>query len=588
MKAATEQPKPFGGDAETFQHLLARYLRHVRDVGALPVTQAGWLRKNSFKHLLEALHIPNTSSAEEQHLPLLFIRHLLLAMGELRVNQGDGTHLTYGHGNLLKLPFQKRVQRTFNVWLSGKAWHELYPVDRLSQPNASNPWPAHARHLKPFRAALTEALAALTTDQPGKAWHSQEQVLQWLQQNRPAVLFQNAIHTNPRIFAECGIWRPSSAKDAARLDDLAINQFIAGPLFWMGIVALNAHPPRWQLTTTGRWLLGLEPPPSAGESGRLIVQPNFTVLVMPPIDETLITDLEGFAIFQGGDPALTYLITRESFYAAHTEGWGAAEVIRLLEERQGAPIPANVKRTLHEWEASHQRIVLRTSVCVVQTRDAATTTEVLPALAEVGAQQFGEHFLVLPKSSAAAAQEKLHEEGWQVVSDEDNPTPHIEFYSPHAARVITALPNLHVLDRLRLFGQLRSERDGALVFELDRARVQAVALREGAPAIAFLRAVHRGPLPVEVERLLDHWTHFYGSARVTDLVVIAIEHPAVRAHILADPELKPLVQPIGGAQPLIGVPAAHLEKVLHLLAERGVQVEGTHPAPSMTPLLPQS
>ncbi|MFN3705045.1 MAG: helicase-associated domain-containing protein [Thermoflexales bacterium] len=558
-----------GGNAEAFQHMLARYARFVHEVGQVPLTQQGLIYKSALKRLLQALQLPHDRAGEG--MPLLFMRYVLTAIEELSVQRGRGSYLIHTPSGFFREPIHQRIRRVFDAWVEGRVWHELHVLGH-NQALFTSDHLAHAPSLQPFRQAVVTALAALGRD--ATPFNAQE-VLRWLGQHHPTVLLQHAAHTNPRFFHECGVLLPRRSPQLARIDALLVAHILECPLHWMGVLASEGGQGCWRLTSAGCWLVGLDSlHPSAQATGRLIVQPNFTILVMPPADESLLTDLEGVAVFQGGDPALSYQITRESFYAAQAEGWSAADVIRLLEKHQGGALPANVKRTLTEWEAAHRRIVLRPSVCVVQTADAATSAEVLATLAPLHAQPLSERFLILPAAQRAAVQDKLRAEGWQLVSSGDGPSPHLVFYAAREARLITPLPDLYVLAQLQQLGQLHTNDAEALIFRLDRAAVQRAAQERGGVAVRqFLRTIHQGPLPKATEHLIEHWTRFYGRATIRALAVIEVAQPQVMREILNDPELRALVQAINPDLRLLSVHVTHLPALKRLLAERGMELE---------------
>jgi len=87
-------------------------------------------------------------------------------------------------------------------------------------------------------------------------------------------------------------------------------RMVAGPLRWMGLVSLAWDgDPRGQashsdaagfsalsLTPVGAWLLGLGPEPEFVEGGgRVVTQPNFTILAMDPVSDATLIDLDHFA-----------------------------------------------------------------------------------------------------------------------------------------------------------------------------------------------------------------------------------------------------------------------------------------------------
>ena len=66
--------------------------------------------------------------------------------------------------------------------------------------------------------------------------------------------------------------------------------------------------------------------------------------------------LEQFARRVSAERAVLYRLTQQSVYAAQQNGWDAARIQAYLEELSHQPLPANIARTLAEWQTAHERI----------------------------------------------------------------------------------------------------------------------------------------------------------------------------------------------------------------------------------------
>ena len=77
---------------------------------------------------------------------------------------------------------------------------------------------------------------------------------------------------------------------------------IEGPLHWLGAVDLDyssaGHPVAYHISPAGQALMGMgDWPPALTETapGRLVIQPNFEMLALPPVREATLLFLDQIA-----------------------------------------------------------------------------------------------------------------------------------------------------------------------------------------------------------------------------------------------------------------------------------------------------
>ncbi|MCB0086253.1 MAG: helicase-associated domain-containing protein, partial [Caldilineaceae bacterium] len=178
-----------------------------------------------------------------------------------------------------------------------------------------------------------------------------------------------------------------------RLEELFVRNSIEHFLMPLGLVELGyaqTGDAQWQafrLTSLGEIVLTEAPAaPADNHQGAIIVQPNFQVLAMGPVQFSQLAQLDLFAERQRADVgAFEYRLTRESVYAAQQSGMDASTIQQTLGQMSGGELPQNVRRTLEEWSAHHERIVFHTRVDLLQTADQALLTK-LQETAASGAQ----------------------------------------------------------------------------------------------------------------------------------------------------------------------------------------------------------
>ncbi len=577
--------------ASDFQRDLSRYWRHVRKQGGVALTQQGWIFKSNFKSFLTALNVPIVlqNNDEQNNGRLWFMRRLLVQMHELQGdNFGDFLAVTSA-SRLLTMPMAQRVRWVFEAWRDGGAWNELI---RMPGQNVGFDHRREAPSLlAKSRGVVLRSIARLANGTIGQ-WQPTVALVSQIKKNEYQFLFERkrgygvgGLFASPYYSANnpYGI-SFSVARDEASGWDMVERAFIiemlTGPLHWLGIVDLGYNagepggesnsPHSYRLTDVGAWLLGIGAQPTFIETGgRIVVQPNFTVLAMEPISDAVLVDLDHFADSRGGDRAVTYEITRESLYRGQQSGWSAERVTAFLEKHQGASVPANVKRTLDEWESTHRRITFHRRRMVVQFADEDAELQASLLLTPYKPHVLGERVHLLGSGDMDKIVTVLRDAGWMptvqlagqsglensVRADEDGT---VTFLQP--------APSVQALGRLAQFA------------ETSPYRITAASVRDAMnrdldveQVLAMLAELHSGPLPAALERSIRQWAGFSGSAAFRDVVLLELSNADVLANLLQDPDVGRFLASIEGCtQPLAFVTPEGVDAVRAVLAQRGV------------------
>jgi len=607
-----------------FQRDLSRYWRHVRKTDGLALTQQGWAYKSGFKSLLGALNVADSPAEEIHNGKLWFIRRLLTAMHELNVSTADHTVVTSATSKLFNLPMAHRVRWTFEVWRDSGAWNELMrlPIQwsgadmRRDAPSA----------LGKARMTLLRTVGRLPTDP--KAWVSVPSLIAHLKKNDYPFLFERRHRSTNGGLYTSPYYSPNNpydltfnaVKDETQGWDVVEHSFIinvlTGPLHWLGLVELgydaaqpergeNQPPAAYRLTDAGGWLLGKSEQPDFVESGgRLIVQPNFTILALEPISDVVLAELDQFAESKGGERAITYELTKETLYRGQRLGWDTARAIRFLETHSGMAVPANMHRTLEEWEATHRRITFQRNKCVVQFADDDAQTEAGAALAALNPHTLGPHFVLIDRPDTnQAGQASLAQPAAQVVTAlvDVGWVPVVQATTDTGGEALIrvnddgdvvftqAAPNVHALGMLAQFTESppaasvggrageasehsgRTGRNGRITSASVRA-----AMSRGIRVdqlLAVLAELHHGPISPVLESKIRTWANFFGTASVRTVTLVELSHFDVLANLASDPQVGKFLLPIEGASsPLAVVDSAYTEQVRDLLSERGISV----------------
>jgi len=616
--------------ASDFQRDLSRYWRHVRSKGEVGLTARGWIYKTAFKALLAALNEPLGGPDSEQEYPrLFFMRQLLIGLRELAETQG--AIRAQAGGQFFHMPLAARIKRAFETWRDRPMITDAGPLRRSALPgprrdelaltmkarvallralarvekNAALERALHERALHERalheralheRALHERALEPGRASQPGERWRS------------TAALLDAVARPEPAGFRAIGSHAP---EQTGLPDRLAMLSALAGPLHWLGLVDLGFGasstdasrdqrtpapplPTAYRLTETGLWLLELADPPHYVENGgRVLVQPDFTILAMEPISDRVLMDLDQFADVQGGDRATAYQLTRESVYRGHQAGWDVRRIVSFLEAHQGAPLPPNIRRTLDEWETRHHRIVFHRQARVVQfadedARDAVTHVLAQAQLAPVALGSA--HALIQPGATMEAVIQALSEAGWipqisagdaadgsparddtegclRLVPSQEGPGSFDVLFKQPA-------PSLFALSQLAPFsGPVAPGRPLQITAAgVRNALAGDMTLDE---ILAILAHLHDGPLPAPVEQSIRDWARFFGRAAASAVCLFEFSHQEVLNNLLDDEAVGHYLKVIEGSlQPVAIVDAAHADMVREMLAERGIQVSG--------------
>jgi hypothetical protein len=119
-------------------------------------------------------------------------------------------------------------------------------------------------------------------------------------------------------------------------------------------------------------LRGTPLPPEPAVASNVVVQPSFQVFAFEPTPDDVLFTLDRIATRVRAERAVEYQVTRESYLRALQDGFTSTEVLAFLERVTTAPLPQNVRRSLEEWSAQQERIVVRRGVGLIHAADAAT------------------------------------------------------------------------------------------------------------------------------------------------------------------------------------------------------------------------
>lgn len=599
-------------EAADFQRDLSRYLRHVRKEKEVALTTVGWIYKSSFKTFLAALNAPAEAPADEAtNGRLWYMRRLLNAMGELEL--AANCMRPNPEGSLLTQPMAQRIKLAFTAWSETGAWNEL---NRITTDHQGYDYRRDAPpELSKARAAVLRAIARLSASIPD-AWIGATSLIEFIRRSDYQFLFPRKYNyremygsvsffstpyyanNNPFNMSFTGVKDERSGWE--NVERQVIVNILSGPLYWMGLISLgydkvqsateNVEPVAFRLTQAGAWLLGLAEQPEFVESGgRVLVQPNFTIIAMEPVSDAVLLALDEFAESQGGDRAVTYHLTRQSVYQAQRQDWNAKRIAAFLEQHQGAAIPLNVQRSLDEWQVQHQRITFHRSTPLIQYADVKARDGVQQALRGAGlaTRSIAPFFDLIDAPSIPSAASgalaltealsaALNAAGWlplMTPAGDGASSIHNAIRLTDTAEVLfkEAAPDLRALSQLQPFTERAGEQLRITAPSVRAAMSNGVTLDQ---LLAELAHLHDGPISPKVENDIRAWAGFYGDASLRPVHLLELSSLEVLNNLLNDELVGQYLRPIDASVfPLALVDAGNVELVKRVLVERGVTLK---------------
>ena len=119
-----------------------------------------------------------------------------------------------------------------------------------------------------------------------------------------------------------------------------------GPLFWLGVVALDERAELWSLTRQGANMLQGIVPSETASGPVLTVHENYVITLSPHIGLWDRLRVALFAFWQSSEPEFSYLITKRGVQRAHRHGVSARRILDFLERASDGHVPDNIRKAL--------------------------------------------------------------------------------------------------------------------------------------------------------------------------------------------------------------------------------------------------
>ncbi len=376
------------------------------------------------------------------------------------------------------------------------------------------------------------------------------------------------------------------------MERIFIQAVLAEGLYWLGLVDLGYAKPvaaegdaapggllAVRLTEMGRWLLLNGPQPAIPEeTGRVVLQPNFRIFAFDPISDSVLARLDSFAVRLNAERAIEYELSRESVYRAQLAGQNVSEIKAWLEEVTGAALPQNIARSLDEWQAAFERIVVKSRVGWLEAASPELVDALLadPDLRAMILKRPTPTGLIVRADRVDALEQALLAAGelpTRSSTPDDARRASISLGEDGAIRFVHTVPSLYVYGLLQPFCDRTPA--GWRITHASVARAAGIGL-DAATILAALQDMALDGVPEVLRTRIKAWSRHYGSASVATLTLVQFRDQDALDELLSDPDLARYLRPFR-AEARLGLATVApdaVEQVCALLAERGVEMNG--------------
>lgn len=458
------------------QHLLA--LLTLAQAGQLALNSSGALNKTSLLHLIRATDpgaAPQGLSYEWQAPYQQFLRLLAQTAGLARGGAEALLRPTREALEWMRLPALERARRLLDAWVEMR-WDELVHLGGLK-----------LRH--EFRrdlAAARRAILALLAQVPRDTWVSLSGFVAAVKAAEPDFARPDGRYDTWGLVGAGGE-RLDGFEHWDAVEGQHLLRVAKTTLRWLGLADLGGTEAEecFRLTPLGTALIQHAPAPPEPPAERLLVQPNFEVLVPAYAALEARFQIARVAELVRADTVTVYRLSERRLHQALEQGIQLQDVLRFLREQGGREPPQNVSATLADWAARYGQVRIRPGA-LLEARDPALLEQIrrdrrvkLPQ-----AEHLNDQTLLLRPADAAALAERLRKAGYGLQDDSAAPDQPLreqdltalfaalEFYSQAGQRL--GLPDPASASLRRRVGGLLSEPQLNRAYQAARAAIEAL------------------------------------------------------------------------------------------------------------------
>ncbi|MBV9791080.1 MAG: helicase-associated domain-containing protein [Chloroflexi bacterium] len=305
--------------------------------------------------------------------------------------------------------------------------------------------------------------------------------------------------------------------------------------------------------------------------GRLIVQPSYQLLLLPPLDDSSLQRLREFSETVRVAEVAEFKLTQAALFRAVQQGTTVADVIAFLETRSEQPLPQNVHYTLGSWSRVFEQVrVYADAVLVEGAAELLDRLQVDERLAALVIRRLTPQRLLL-RNGALVEQTLALLDELPLVTPYTTAHSRLQF-SIDADGVLTPHPTADLLLPIRLRRVAEPRADGRFQLTPERVRSAVAATPDGLTGVLKWLRTHGGDLPADLLARLKIWALPKDS--------VALEQPLLLrlpADLLADLRAIPELGSLLGNEyrpeaAVVQVAPQHRERLLDVLSALDIEV----------------
>lgn len=276
---------------------------------------------------------------------------------------------------------------------------------------------------------------------------------------------------------------------------------------------------------------------AAAPRGRLIVQPSYVVLLLPPLDAPTMRRLQAVAETVRVAETAEFRLTQAAAYAAAQRGESIDALAAFLEERSGAPLPQNIRYTLDSWaRAFDQARFARDAVIVEGPAELLDRLQADPELAPLVVRRLASARLLLRDAVLVARRIEMIGEAPRHIRYDTGAPPCCRI---DAAGMVTITRD-DLLAPIVLRRLAEPLGDGRFRLAPDRVRAAAAATPDGITGVLKQLRALAGEIPSSLVARLRLWSLPAGVVRLEQPLLLRLPDDVLQA-LRDDPELAPLL-----------------------------------------------
>lgn len=567
------------------ERLLRDLVTVLSAVRAEPIalTARGLIPKRSLVKLARLLSVPETDLGYPS-----FLAGLARAAGMIVAAGGNLTEAPR-MGHFLQRPRGERLHRLYGAYAEGEWWCELRHIPSVTVRGT------------PYGPAIVQArrtvLDVLSRCPPGQ-WVDLDHLIDLLRHTSYEFLIPRerddpygyyAGYTfNPYAGANAlgvtfsDVWEEGEGWN--QIEGGFIRAMLLEPLFWFGMIDLGAPSPDGEptaglITEIGAALLRGHVPELPPLATHVVVQPNFQVFAFEPAGDDVIFTLDRLADRVSSQQTIEYRITRDSIYRAQQSGMEVQPILSFLAQVSTVPIPQNVRRSIEEWAAQNDRIVIRPGASLLQTEDEATLDALYARddIAQLLGRRLTSTIALVSYTDLATLNTRLATGAGPVplVSEGDDAQLGDAVWVADDGLITfrNRLPSVYVQRQVSTL----AEPEAAGAYRLTRASLRRAA-RSMSPIdiIETLSHLQGASLSDGVTALIHQRTRDWGDAALAEVTLLQVDSAEILDALLGAPELRPFLHRLEGASTCALVSPDGRDTVRAALRDRGMDLR---PAP---------